>query len=102
MRWPFMTKARYEHDLEIAMDVMQRAVEREYQRAMTEGRAQVRRWAVDANAKFFTIDMHRAKGAAIAAFQQAASQFGPAPLTMSDVLYTPANVEEAIDAVTGS
>lgn len=102
MRWPFMTKAEHEREIARVTDLMQEAVDREFTRAMTEGRAQVRRWAVDANARFFTIDMYRAKGAAVAAFQQAAQQFGPAPLSVSDVIYTPANVEEAIDAVTGS
>jgi hypothetical protein len=97
-----MSKAEHEREVKRVTELMQEAVDREFQRAMTEGRAQVRRWAVDANAEFFTIDMYRAKGAAIAAFQQAASQFGPAPLTLSDVLYAPADVKEAIDAVTGS
>lgn len=100
MRWPLMTKAQHEAELARVTDLMQEAIEREFMRAMTEGRAQVRRWAVDANVEFFTIDMHRAKGAAIAAFQQAASQFGPAPLKLSDVLYAPADAKEAIDAVT--
>ena len=102
MKWPFMTKAEHEREVKRVTDLMQEALDREYQRAMVDGRAQVHAWARDAAAEFFTIDTHRAKGAAVAAFQFAERQFGPAPLALSDVLYAPANVKEALDAAVRS
>lgn len=102
MRWPLVTRARYERELEIKDKAAYVAIMQEYQRAMKDGKRQVHAWARDAAAKFFSIDPYRAKGAAIAAFQQAEHQFNPAPLTLSEGLTKPANVEEAIDATSGT
>lgn len=100
MRWPLMTKAQHEAELAELRELYQGFVDREFTRAMTEGKARVRAWAVDANYSVYHHGTPRA--AAAAAFQQAERQFGPDPITLSDALYAPANVQEAIDAITGS
>jgi hypothetical protein len=103
-----MTKATHDRYLkqqklqhETCVSLLQEAIKREYDRAMADGYKQVRAWAVEANANVFNHPSPR--GAAAAAFQQAAQQFRAAPLTLGEVLGgAPANVKEAIDAVTGS
>jgi hypothetical protein len=87
------------HDTCVTM--LQDAIDREYKRAMADGYAKVRAWAVEAN---YNVYQHaNPRGAAAAAFQQAAQQFRAEPLTLGEVLGgAPADVKEAIDAVTGS
>lgn len=96
MRWPIMTKAAHEAELRRIIDLMQSAVDREYIRATNDGKAKVHAWARDANYEIFQVSGGSAKAVAIAAFQVAEHQFGPEPLTLSDVLYAPANVKEAM------
>jgi hypothetical protein len=102
LRSPWVTRTRYEREIKLVSDSAAAAITAEYGRAMKAGRAQVHAWARDAAARFFYLDNHRAKGAAIAAFQQAEHQFNPAPQTLSEGLTKPVTVEEAIDAITGS
>lgn len=98
MRWPYMTKAEHEREVQRITDAAADAIDREFTRAMTEGKAAVHAWARDTYYELFQVSGAQAKAAAIAALQQAERQFGPAPLTLSDVLYAPANVKEAVDA----
>lgn len=106
MRWPFMTKATHDRMAnqtalhhETCVSMLQEAIDREYARAMADGFTQVRAWAVEANANVYNHPNPR--GAAAAAFQQAAQQFRATPMTVREVLEgAPANVKEAIDAVT--
>lgn len=93
LRWPLITRARYDRELTIAVN----AIRTEYDRATVDGKAKVHAWARDAAANFFHVDSYRAKGAAVALFQQAEQQFDPKPLALSEVLYAPANPQEAID-----
>jgi hypothetical protein len=97
-----MTKAQHEAEVKRVTDLMQEAIDREFQRATTEGYSQVRAWAVDAN--YNVLNHGNPRGAAAAAFQQAAYQFRPKPLTFKEVMQdgVPTNVKEAVDAVTGS
>lgn len=101
MRWPLMTKAEHEAEVKRLTDLMQAAVDREYDRATKDGMARVHAWATAATAQFFHIDMYRAKPAAIAAFQHAERTFSPEPKTLSDHLYA-TTIEEDIHAASGS
>lgn len=85
MRWPFMTKARHDREAQLVVDIKLAAF-----------RQEVHDWARDAASQFMYIDGTRAKGAAMAAFKQAQDQFGPPPITLTDALTRPADVEEAI------
>lgn len=108
MRWPFITRAAHDRHIEqiemhhqACVDLMQEAVNREYGRAMAEGSARVHKWAIEAHAHVFHHPNPR--GAAAAAFQVAEQQFRATPLTVREFLEgAPANVKEAVDAVTGS
>jgi len=101
-KWPLVTRARYDREIKLVSTSAAAVIAAEYDRAMAAGKAQVHAWARDAAARFFSISPERAKGAAVAAFQQAEHQFNPAPKTLSEGLTKPASVEEALDAVTGS
>lgn len=97
MRWPFMTKARHDELVKLYKD----AVDREYARALADGKKRVHAFMRDA-----AVNLMRAEGTGQyvakvrAVFVYAEKEFKPSPptpRTLSDVLYAPANVEEAID-----
>lgn len=108
LRWPWMTKATHDRMVkqtalhhETCVSMLQEAIDREFARAMAEGRAAVRAWAVEANANVF--NHANPRGAAAAAFQQAMQYFRATPITVREVLEgAPANVKEAVDAAAGS
>jgi hypothetical protein len=78
-----MTKSRHEQEMAEERAFMQRVVDAEYTRAIREGRKQVRAWAVEANHSVFT---HPNPGAAAAAaFQDAADQFAPSQIDITEV-----------------
>lgn len=100
MRWPFMTKA--EHDKVVAaieprLGEAIAAIRAEHARATKDGMAKVHTFMREANANVFT--SNRPEIACRAVFQQAEREFrpDPHPLTLSEGLYAPANVKEAID-----
>lgn len=108
MRWPWMTRSAHERHVEqielhhqACAELMQEFLDREYARAVTDGKAKVQAWAREAAAAFFEIGPHEAKAAALAAFQNAERTFNPGPLTLSDHLYA-TTVKEDINAAVRS
>lgn len=81
-----MTKARHDAEIRLTQYNAEQAINREYQRAMKDGRAKVHAWAIDSNYQMFSVDSTRAKSAAIMAFQEAERQFRPAPTTITEAL----------------
>jgi hypothetical protein len=92
MRWPFMLKKTHRQMVDEMLEAYQQVIDQEYVRAMHDCRAAVHAWAVEATAEFFQIDMYRAKGAAVAAFQEAERMFAP----------NRTDVKEALDAAVRS
>lgn len=107
MRWPFMTKA--EHDkivdaLQARLDSAIKAITAEHARATKDGMAKVHAFMRDANAELYSAEgssMYVPKVRAV--LQQAEREFRPGPpTTLSEVLYAPANLKEAIDRATAT
>lgn len=96
MRWPFMLKRTHDDAIKFVWEI----VDREYNRAMKDGKAQVHAFMREANANVY--NHPRPEIAIRAVFQQAESEFGPPPTTMSAALSAPANFEEAINAAARS
>lgn len=75
----------------------------ERERATAEGIGKVHRFMVNANA-----ELYKAEGTSLyvakvrAVFQQAEREFRVTPLTLTEQMHCPANIEEALNAVTGS
>lgn len=84
MRWPLMTKARAERELHIHLEYAQALINSEYNKALQDGKKQVREWARDANANIMTAASPA--GAAQAAFRYAEAMFNPKPSSFQEVI----------------
>jgi hypothetical protein len=91
-----MTKAEHEAEVDRITRVMERMIVQEYNRAMKEGKARVHAFMVEANANVFR--SARPEAAIRAVFQQAENEFGAPRLTLSEYLYGPQTIKEAVDA----
>ena len=84
MKWPFVSRARYERELWQASNLAKTLgsmVNREYGRAMYDGKKLVHEWASDAAYK-----VHQLGDNPQRQFQNAVRVFNPDPLTVSEVL----------------
>lgn len=84
MRWPFMTKARYDADMARTRAILHDAINREYARATRDGKQIVHGWARDA--AYNVLSTPNPRSAAQAAFQEAEHLFRPAQLNIPEVL----------------
>jgi hypothetical protein len=76
--WVLSVKLLKERDLYVERIAdLEQVAAAEYERALEEGKAQVRTWAVDANYNVYISDAGTAQSKAIAAFQEAVRQFAP-------------------------
>jgi hypothetical protein len=71
VKWPLVTRSRYEHDLA----ELNAKVNAEYKRAQIEVGNQVRQWATDANYNIFNADSSRQPALIYAALQDAVGRF---------------------------
>lgn len=101
-----VSRARHDKELDRHHELLIAAydlIAHEHRRAMNEGISKVHRFMVDANAELYNAEgtsLYVAKVRAV--FQQAEREFRVTPLTMSERMHCPANIEEALNAVTGS
>lgn len=87
IRWPFVTRRKYDCDLQVLVDTAEELVRAEYSRRNRACAANVHAWAVEATSNLLQEGnpvILRAK--TLAAFQQADQLFRPDPLTPNELL----------------
>lgn len=101
-RWPWMTKNTHDKIVQAyneRLDAAIRAITTERERATRDGLAKVHKFMVDANAACYGKEGTAMYVPSVrAVFQQAEREFRPTPLTFSERLHGPDNLQEAIDA----
>lgn len=84
---------------QVRLDAAIKGITTEYERATNDGLLKVHRFMVDANAAVYGHEgtsMYVPRVRAV--FQQAEREFRPTPLTFSERLHGPDNLEEALNA----
>lgn len=86
MRWPLMTRNRFDRETQLIVDHAEAVIREEYRVSNRACAANVHAWAVEATSNIYSeYNAVFLRSKALAAFQQADALFKPEPYTASEL-----------------